>query len=173
MAVGDFNGDGHPDIAVANHIGRAVTVLLNAADWGAPPAPASSGKPDLHRPVASQAPIEPVATPFAVRKSQSDNPLSLTSTDLPPDAMRQSPVQRETGQPAQPEAALTSTPTLTARQREVAALIAEGCTNRQIGERLGIAERSAEAHVERIRYRMDFRSRAQIAAWYVATGGPN
>jgi len=27
-----------------------------------------------------------------------------------------------------------------------------------------------EAHVERIRYRMDFRSRAQIAAWYVATG---
>jgi len=61
-------------------------------------------------------------------------------------------------------------PTLTARQREVAALIAEGCTNREIGKRLGIAERSAEAHVERIRYRMDFRSRAQIAAWYVATG---
>jgi pimeloyl-ACP methyl ester carboxylesterase/DNA-binding CsgD family transcriptional regulator len=64
-------------------------------------------------------------------------------------------------------------PTLTARQREVAALIAEGCTNREIGERLGIAERSAEAHVERIRYRMDFRSRSQIAAWYVASGGPN
>jgi pimeloyl-ACP methyl ester carboxylesterase/DNA-binding CsgD family transcriptional regulator len=64
-------------------------------------------------------------------------------------------------------------PTLTARQREVAALIAEGCTNREIGERLGIAERSAEAHVERIRYRMDFRSRAQIAAWHVATGGAN
>ena len=63
-------------------------------------------------------------------------------------------------------------PSLTARQREVAALIAQGCTNREIGERLGITERSAEAHVERIRYRMDFRSRAQIAAWYVATG-PN
>jgi pimeloyl-ACP methyl ester carboxylesterase/DNA-binding CsgD family transcriptional regulator len=63
-------------------------------------------------------------------------------------------------------------PTLTARQREVAALIAQGCTNREIGERLGIAERSAEAHVERIRTRMDFRSRAQIAAWFVATGGP-
>jgi pimeloyl-ACP methyl ester carboxylesterase len=64
-------------------------------------------------------------------------------------------------------------PTLTARQREVAALIAEGCTNREIGERLGIAERSAEAHVERIRLRMDFRSRAQIAAWHVAAGGPD
>ncbi|WP_433088189.1 alpha/beta fold hydrolase [Dactylosporangium sp. CA-052675] len=59
-------------------------------------------------------------------------------------------------------------PTLTARQREVAALIAEGCTNREIGERLGITERSAEAHVERIRDRMGFRSRAQIAAWYGA-----
>jgi pimeloyl-ACP methyl ester carboxylesterase/DNA-binding CsgD family transcriptional regulator len=59
-------------------------------------------------------------------------------------------------------------PTLTARQREVAALIAEGCTNREIGARLGIAERSAEAHVERIRLRMDFRSRTQIAAWFVA-----
>jgi len=64
-------------------------------------------------------------------------------------------------------------PTLTARQREVAALIAEGCTNREIGRRLGIAERSAEAHVERIRYRMSFRSRAQIAAWYVASTGTN
>jgi pimeloyl-ACP methyl ester carboxylesterase/DNA-binding CsgD family transcriptional regulator len=64
-------------------------------------------------------------------------------------------------------------PTLTGRQREVAALIAEGCTNREIGERLGITERSAEAHVERIRYRMDFRSRSQIAAWHVATGAPN
>jgi pimeloyl-ACP methyl ester carboxylesterase/DNA-binding CsgD family transcriptional regulator len=62
-------------------------------------------------------------------------------------------------------------PTLTARQREVAALIAEGCTNREIAARLGIAEKSAEAHVERIRYRMDFRSRSQIAAWYVASAG--
>lgn len=66
-----------------------------------------------------------------------------------------------------------ATPTLTVRQREVAALVAQGCTNREIGTRLGIAERSAEAHVERIRYRMDFRSRTQIAAWYVATGGRN
>jgi DNA-binding CsgD family transcriptional regulator len=62
-------------------------------------------------------------------------------------------------------------PGLTVRQREVAALIAQGNTNREIGERLGITERSAEAHVERIRNRMDFRSRSQIAAWYVGTGG--
>lgn len=75
------------------------------------------------------------------------------------------PVRRFLGLPARHRGAA---PTLTARQREVAALIAEGCTNREIAERLGIAERSAEAHVERIRSRMDFRSRAQIAAWFAA-----
>jgi DNA-binding CsgD family transcriptional regulator len=57
---------------------------------------------------------------------------------------------------------------LTARQREVAALVSQGCTNREIATRMGIDERSAEGHVERIRLRMGFRSRAQIAAWYSA-----
>jgi DNA-binding CsgD family transcriptional regulator len=52
----------------------------------------------------------------------------------------------------------------------VAALIADGLPNREIAARLGITERSAESHVERIRDRMGFRSRAQIAAWHVATG---
>ena len=56
--------------------------------------------------------------------------------------------------------------TLTARQAEVAALISEGCTNREIAARLGIDERSAEGHVERIRLRLGFTSRAQVAAWY-------
>jgi DNA-binding CsgD family transcriptional regulator len=55
---------------------------------------------------------------------------------------------------------------LTARQREVAELVSQGCTNREIATRLGIDERSAEGHVERIRLRLGFRSRAQIAAWW-------
>jgi DNA-binding CsgD family transcriptional regulator len=57
---------------------------------------------------------------------------------------------------------------LTARQAEVAALVAEGLTNRQLAERLGITERSAESHLERIRLRLGFSSRAQLAVWYVA-----
>ena len=60
-------------------------------------------------------------------------------------------------------------PRLTSRQGEVAALVTQGLTNREIGERLGIDERSAEGHVERIRTRLGVRSRAQIAAWWVAT----
>ncbi|MEV4621464.1 alpha/beta fold hydrolase [Asanoa sp. NPDC049573] len=55
---------------------------------------------------------------------------------------------------------------LTARQREVAQLVSEGRTNREIAARMGIDERSAEGHVERIRLRLGFRSRAQIAAWF-------
>ena len=57
---------------------------------------------------------------------------------------------------------------LTPRQAEVAALVSDGLTNRELATRLGITERSAESHVERIRLRLGFRSRAQIAAWYAA-----
>lgn len=57
---------------------------------------------------------------------------------------------------------------LTARQTEVAALVADGLTNAQLAQRLGISERSAESHLERIRLRLGFRSRSQVAAWYVA-----
>ena len=55
---------------------------------------------------------------------------------------------------------------LTVRQLQVAALVAEGLTNRQIAERLGIQERSAEGHLERIRLRLGVTSRAQVAAWW-------
>jgi len=50
----------------------------------------------------------------------------------------------------------------------VAALVAEGMTSRQIAERLGIEERSAEGHVERIRHRLGVTSRAQVAAWWAS-----
>jgi len=60
-------------------------------------------------------------------------------------------------------------PALTRRQNQVAALVAQGWSNRQIADELVITERSAESHVERIRARLGFRSRAQVAAWYVAS----
>jgi pimeloyl-ACP methyl ester carboxylesterase len=59
-------------------------------------------------------------------------------------------------------------PTVTPRQLQVAALVAQGFSNRQIADGLVITERTAESHVERIRVRLGFRSRAQVAAWYVA-----
>ena len=62
-------------------------------------------------------------------------------------------------------------PSLTRREREVADLVAEGLTNREIAARLFISERTAESHVEQIRGKLGFRSRSQIAAW-VAAGRP-
>ncbi len=59
---------------------------------------------------------------------------------------------------------------LTARQQQVAELVSHGLTNRQIAAELTITERSAESHVERIRDRLGFRSRSQLAAWYSAGG---
>jgi pimeloyl-ACP methyl ester carboxylesterase/DNA-binding CsgD family transcriptional regulator len=59
---------------------------------------------------------------------------------------------------------------LTTRQQEVARLVAQGLTNREIAVELTITERSAESHVERIRDRLGFRSRSQLAGWYSAGG---
>ena len=54
---------------------------------------------------------------------------------------------------------------LTAREREVARLVSEGLTNRGIAEALGIATATATLHVEHIRGKLGFHSRAQIATW--------
>src|SRR6201981_2699915 len=56
-------------------------------------------------------------------------------------------------------------PPLTARGLQVAELVAEGLTNQAIARRLSIAPRTAEAHVENIRRKLQVPSRAQIAAW--------
>ena len=56
-------------------------------------------------------------------------------------------------------------PRLTPRELEVARLIADGLTNQAIARRLSVAPRTAEAHVENIRRKLEVRSRAQIAAW--------
>jgi len=61
-------------------------------------------------------------------------------------------------------------PRLTRRELEVARLIADGLTNQAIATRLSVAPRTAEAHVENIRRKLEVRSRAQIAAWVTRHG---
>jgi DNA-binding CsgD family transcriptional regulator/tetratricopeptide (TPR) repeat protein len=53
---------------------------------------------------------------------------------------------------------------LTARERQVLALLAEGATNRQIGATLYMAEKTASVHVSRILAKLGVRSRTQAAA---------
>lgn len=59
---------------------------------------------------------------------------------------------------------------LTAREREVAALIVRGKTSREIADLLVVSERTAEVHVSNILGKLGFSSRAQIAAWAVEQG---
>jgi DNA-binding CsgD family transcriptional regulator len=58
---------------------------------------------------------------------------------------------------------------LSTRESEVASLVAEGLTNRQIALRLFISERTAQNHVQHILTKMGFTRRSQIAAWCART----
>ncbi|MEU8813406.1 AAA family ATPase [Actinoplanes sp. NPDC048796] len=57
---------------------------------------------------------------------------------------------------------------LSAREMEVARLVAEGRTNREIAVALTIAPKTAAAHVEHIRTKLGVSRRAQIATWVAA-----
>jgi non-specific serine/threonine protein kinase len=59
---------------------------------------------------------------------------------------------------------------LTPRERQVAALVASGRTNRQIGRVLGISEKTTEVHLHHVMSKLDVRSRAEVAAWAVTQG---
>jgi non-specific serine/threonine protein kinase len=52
----------------------------------------------------------------------------------------------------------------------VAVLLARGLTNRQIAQELVISESTVGIHVEHILAKLDFHSRAQVAAWAVERG---
>jgi DNA-binding CsgD family transcriptional regulator len=59
---------------------------------------------------------------------------------------------------------------LTSREREVAMLIAQGRTSREIAEALVITERTADTHADRIRAKLGLHSRAEIVAWVLSRG---
>lgn len=54
---------------------------------------------------------------------------------------------------------------LTRRETEIAHLVAEGLSNKDIAGRLVISQRTAEGHIEHILDKLGFKSRAQVASW--------
>jgi predicted ATPase/DNA-binding CsgD family transcriptional regulator len=54
---------------------------------------------------------------------------------------------------------------LTPREREIADLVADGLSNKDIATKLVISRRTAEGHVEHILSKLGFTSRAQVAVW--------
>ena len=77
---------------------------------------------------------------------------------------------RAAGPEATPAAAGSGGGPLSEREREVAALIARGCTNREIARELVIAEGTAVRHVANILNKLGLRNRAQVTAWAIERG---
>jgi non-specific serine/threonine protein kinase len=73
----------------------------------------------------------------------------------------------EKSAPSTPAATTTDTTgtSLTRRERQVADLVAQGLSNKEIAARLVIAQRTAEGHVEHILAKLSFTTRTQLAAW--------
>lgn len=98
------------------------------------------------------------------------------AADVPDEALRANFLQHATAliPPTPPvparEAARRAFGGLTAREREVAALVALGRTNRAIATELVLSERTVEGHVASILSKLGFDTRAQIAAWAVEKG---
>jgi predicted ATPase/DNA-binding CsgD family transcriptional regulator len=76
-------------------------------------------------------------------------------------------LRQEPSPPAERGTEVADSP-LTAREHEVAELVAEGMSNKEIAARLVISPRTAEGHVEKMLGKLGFSTRAQIAAWVTA-----
>jgi DNA-binding CsgD family transcriptional regulator len=60
---------------------------------------------------------------------------------------------------------------LSSREREIAALIGQGLTNREIAQRLIISTRTVESHVDHIKAKLGYGRRARIVAWALDRDG--
>lgn len=64
----------------------------------------------------------------------------------------------------------TAVSELTAREREVAILLAGGLTNKEVAAKLAVSPGTVRSHVEHILTKLDLRTRAQVAAWAAQHG---
>lgn len=62
-------------------------------------------------------------------------------------------------------------PRITDRQRAVIVLIAEGCSNDEVSERLGISPRTVKAHCDVLRQKLGVRRRRQLPIAYRSLTG--
>jgi non-specific serine/threonine protein kinase len=159
-AVGDVFGTGMTlELLAAVHArdgeGRPAAVLLGAAKRIWQDAHVALDRTPSHGPVRSEAEESARALLGDAFKSAYREGLDLTLVDA---------VGYALGEQESPARQVLDSP-LTRRETEVAELIAEGLTNQQIADRLVVALRTAEGHVERILSKLGFTSRSQAAVW--------
>jgi predicted ATPase/DNA-binding NarL/FixJ family response regulator len=107
----------------------------------------------------------PSAAPPSAAPPSAAPPSAAPATAAPPAPSAAVPV----GDGVPP--GVSSTGGLTPRERQIVALIAEGHSNRAIGEKLGISPATAARHVANIMLKLGYSSRAQIAAWVSREAG--
>ena len=90
----------------------------------------------------------------------------LSAADVLAYALQQPPEKPPEKPPA---LAVSEGAPLTARELQVARLVAVGRSNKDIAAGLVISQRTAENHVEHILTKLGFTSRAQVAAWVAAS----
>ena len=94
-----------------------------------------------------------------------DEPALVTAFRSHVDTLAPPPAQRTSRQSA--KAAYGG---LTRRERDTAALVAQGKSNRAIARSLGIGERTVEGYVAAALAKLGFTSRSQIAVWATEQG---
>lgn len=104
------------------------------------------------------------------------NLITGLAADVPDVSLRESFVQRATARiprrysPSSRRAKTVRYGGLTSRECEVAALVAQNKSNREIADALVIGERTVETHISNILAKLNHTSRQDIAAWALAHG---
>lgn len=147
-------GAGRPDVAV-RHLEAAVAV-----DDAAGLVPA-----------AARARFR-LAAALRQRGRRGDADAALAAARAAQDAAGRTGMPRLRAAAAELAAGLRDGGVLSPREAEIARLVGQGLTNRQIGAAAHISERTVETHVQHVLAKLGFSGRSQIAAWVAKQGQP-
>jgi DNA-binding CsgD family transcriptional regulator len=87
-----------------------------------------------------------------------------------PDAVLELDYGETRGTATRAPPAPASDPPLTARELDIARLVAEGLTNRDVADRLGIKPKTVGSHLDNIYARLGISSRAALTRWVLERG---
>jgi DNA-binding CsgD family transcriptional regulator len=120
----------------------------------------ASGEQDMAREAATRAFVRLEECAASIPETSLRNSFLTQAATLIPGQLRRRP----------PRSSTADTEGLTAREVEIAVLVARGLSNRAIADELVLSVRTVETHVANATSKLGLNSRAQLAAWAVAHG---